>query len=164
LPKIEHKPIIPAANRKKNEEVVTKKKKIIEDDDDDNETFEEDIPSMKKSRNLIQQVFSDGNSFDSYSEEAFEEISFARKEKKVPHHYERMSAVSKPSLHSLFPAQAMPPQKIITNEIPELIKSSPQMTIELLHAVQLIFNDREEVPNQVIEIHQPNPNPFKINL
>jgi hypothetical protein len=161
MPKIELKPVIPAPKKKKIEEVVTKKKQII--DDDDIETFEEDIPVMKKSRsNLLKQVFSDENSFDSYSEEAFEDMSFSRKEK-TPHRYERMSAVPKPVLSSLsYPVQAMPSQKMISNEVPVLIKSSSQMTVELFHAVQLIFNDREEPAVQVIEIHQPNPNPFAV--
>jgi hypothetical protein len=149
-PKIDHKPIIPPP----------KKKKKIEEDDDNEAPIERVIPLKKISRDPFQQAFSAEDSFDSYSEEAFEEISFARKEK-TPPKYISLSAVPK----SIFSIQAVPAQKIITNEIPVLIKSSNQMTVELLHAVQLIFNDREEAAAvRVIEITHPEANPFNMNM
>jgi hypothetical protein len=140
--KIDREPI---PKRKSIEENIgaMKKKKIHTFDDFD--SF-----AKKKSSRSFQQFTEFENSFDVSSEEGFEN-HFAIKQKKS----DKFELMSQPSNTPIYYHEA---QKIIANEIPELVRSSNQTTIELLHAVQLIFHERAEDVVRVIEIHNPQSN------
>jgi hypothetical protein len=105
------------------------------------------------------------NSIDSSAEEEFENHFRTKKEKKVakfePSHFmsQAINNNNNNNNNNIFNKmplyyQPVPAPKIIPEKIP-LVRSSNQTTIELLHAVQLIFHDRGEEAVRVIEIHNP---------
>jgi len=143
----------------KRKKIEMKPKKKIFDIDLDREIID---PHPKNKTRVFSQKISEEHSFDSSSEELFENIHFAKKEKK-PQRFEFKNDISHQPLFQqqqrVEPSYLFSqPQKIIANEVPELIRSSNQTTIELLHAVQLIFHDRADDAVRVIEIPYPENN------
>jgi len=149
---------------------TTKKKVLqsIEMDDDDEIDFIAFQPTVKKAvatKSYPKKRLREIQSYDSSSEEEFYENNFAMKERKKPN-FGFMNIASNPvpptfsqPISSINPQMffSQPvPQKIIPNEVPILIRSSNQSTIELLHAVQLIFHDRVEEHPHTIEIVPPS--------